>query len=153
MPKVKKLTKKQRGFVNDYVLNENGTEAALKNYDVKNEHTAAVIASENLTKPEIVEAIETTKKTLKSALEKVVTPEKVAEKINVLLEAKNGENPDYNAVDKGLKHATNIYGIEDGGEKPKGNTYNFIFSKEVQGKVREIEDQIKAKLLGYVETN
>lgn len=35
-------------------------------------------------------------------------------------------------------------------EKPKdtsGNTYNFIFSKEIQKDVREIEDKIKAKLI------
>lgn len=53
-----KLTKKQKGFVKDYVKSGNGTQAALKNYDVANEHTAAVIASENLTKPEIVKSIQ-----------------------------------------------------------------------------------------------
>ena len=52
-----KLTIKERGFVKDYLANGNGTLAALKNYDTKNENTAAVIAHENLRKPKIVKAI------------------------------------------------------------------------------------------------
>lgn len=52
------LTKKEKGFVKDYVKTGNGTKAALKNYNVKSEHVAAVIASENLTKPDIVKAID-----------------------------------------------------------------------------------------------
>lgn len=51
------LTRKQKGFVKDYVATGNGTQAALNNYDTENEHTAASIASENLTKPEIQRAI------------------------------------------------------------------------------------------------
>lgn len=54
----RKLTKKQKGFVKDYIKTGNGTQAALNNYDVSTEHTAAVIASENLTKPEIVKSIQ-----------------------------------------------------------------------------------------------
>ena len=52
-----KLTKKQRGFVKDYVETGNGTEAALKNYDTKDPNTAGVIASENLRKPKIQDAL------------------------------------------------------------------------------------------------
>jgi hypothetical protein len=59
-----KLTKKQRGFVKDYVLTENGVQSALKNYDVVDYKTASVIASENLDKPYIREAIEVEQKTL-----------------------------------------------------------------------------------------
>lgn len=53
-----KLTKKQRGFVKDYVETGNGVVSAMKNYDVKDYNTAAVIASENITKPNIVKAID-----------------------------------------------------------------------------------------------
>lgn len=53
----KKLTKKQKGFVKDYVETGNGTQAALKNYDTEDENTAAAIASENLTKPKIEQAV------------------------------------------------------------------------------------------------
>lgn len=145
----KTLTKKQRGFVNDYVMEENGTKAALKNYSVMNEHTAAVISSENLRKPEIIEAIEETRKTLKEALiEKGVTPERIAEGIDFLL-----ESDEYQAVDKGIAHATKIYGIEEDTKPKENNTYNFIFNADVQKSIKELENSIKAKLLGHVEQN
>lgn len=53
-----KLTKKQRGFIKDYIKTGNGTLAAKRNYDVVTENTAAAIATENLKKPQIVKAIE-----------------------------------------------------------------------------------------------
>lgn len=102
---------------------------------------------------------------LKEALlQEGINPKKIAEKINVLLEAtkqvyKNnnesgeielvGESPDYQAIDKGISHASKIYGIVNDSDKPKqgGNTYNFIFSEEVQGKVKAIETEIKKMLI------
>lgn len=56
---MEKLTKKQQGFVKDYIETDNGTQAALKNYDTDNERVAAAIASENLTKPNIKKVLET----------------------------------------------------------------------------------------------
>ncbi len=53
-----KLTKKQRGFANDYIDSGNGTQAALRNYDTDNPEVAKVIASENLTKPNVRQYIE-----------------------------------------------------------------------------------------------
>ncbi len=53
----RKLTKKQRGFVKDYIKTGNGTKAALKNYDTQDHNTAHVIASENLLKPTIALAL------------------------------------------------------------------------------------------------
>lgn len=145
--KIPKLTKKQAGFVEDYVNTGNGTQAALKNYDIesdKPERVAAAIATENLTKPDVALAIEIKQETLKSALQKQgVTPEKIARKVDQLLESE-----DTNAIDKGLKHATNIYGVEDLDTKPKSaNTYNFIFSAETQEKVKKIEEEIKSQLI------
>ncbi len=145
--KLPKLSKKQLGFVKDYVLTGNGQEAAMNNYDIGGkdpENTARSIASENLTKPNVMLAVEIKKETLKSALEKQgITPEKIAIKVDKLLDS---EDP--NAIDKGLKHATSIYGVVDPQEPNQGgNTYNFIFSKEVQEDVKEIESRIKAKLL------
>jgi len=52
-----KLTKKQKGFVKDYVETGNGTQSALKNYNVKDETVASSIATENLRKPLIQNAI------------------------------------------------------------------------------------------------
>lgn len=52
-----RLTKKERGFVKEILKGKNGTEAALAAYDTDKPLTAASIASENLTKPKIVNAI------------------------------------------------------------------------------------------------
>ncbi len=57
-----KLTKKQQGFVKDYIETDNATQAALNNYDVKDgkvskERVAEAIGSENLSKPIIQEVI------------------------------------------------------------------------------------------------
>lgn len=156
--KIPKLTKKQRGFVNDYVATENGTQSALNNYEIESdnpEKVASVIATENLAKPSIIEAINVKRKSLKQALiDKGITEDYLAGKVDVLLTAVDEKgNTDYTAVDKGLKHASNFFGVEDTSEKPaQQNTYNFIFSKEVQDEVKEIEDRIKNKLLKKNET-
>lgn len=54
---VEKLTKKQKGFVKDYIKTGNGTQSALKNYDTDDPNVANAIASENLRKPMIQDAI------------------------------------------------------------------------------------------------
>lgn len=54
----KRLTKKQKGFVKDYLDTGNATLAVHNHYDVKNDATARVIGSENLTKPNIKQYLE-----------------------------------------------------------------------------------------------
>lgn len=144
-PKKKvKLTKKQRIFVKEYALTENGAQSALKAYNIKTRNNTLVVASgianENLNKPYIAEAVEETRLTLKEALyNQGITPEKIGEKVGLLL-----ESDDENSVNNGLKHATNIYGVADV-DKPKtsGNIYNFIFSSEAQDKIKSVEGEIK----------
>lgn len=51
------LTRKESGFVKDYIETGNGVQSALKNYDTKDYNTAGVIAHENLNKPKIQNAI------------------------------------------------------------------------------------------------
>lgn len=152
--KLPKLTKKQRGFVRDYVATGNGQEAALKNYDIvgkDKEGIARSLASENLTKPNVAIAVEIGQMSLKQALiDKGVTPAKIAERVEVLLHASDRAGfKDYTAIDKGLKHATNIYGVVDETVKQnsQGNTYNFLFSSETQADVKSIEDKIKSRLI------
>ena len=53
----KNLTKKQRGFVKDYLATGNGTQAALKNYNTTDTNTAAVMASDTLRIPKVANAI------------------------------------------------------------------------------------------------
>ena len=147
--KLPKLTKKQRGFVKDYVKDENGTKAAINNYNVKDESVAASISTENLRKPYIAEAIEKKRKSLKEALiDEGIDEKKIAQTIKVLIDARDEKgNKDFTAIDKGLKHATNIYGVEDP-EKPKSqNTYNFIFNEATQKDIQELNEKIKIRLI------
>lgn len=53
-----KLTRKQNVFVNELVNGKSATQAALAAYNTNDPNTAKVIASENLTKPNIREALE-----------------------------------------------------------------------------------------------
>lgn len=55
--KPRRLTKKQRGFVNDYADTGNAVKAVLNNYDTKDYNTAAVLGHENINKPNIQEAL------------------------------------------------------------------------------------------------
>lgn len=52
------MTLKQRLFVQNYLRSGNGTQAALETYDTNDPNVAKVIASENLTKPNIREALD-----------------------------------------------------------------------------------------------
>ncbi len=56
--KKRRLSKKQRGFIRDYIETGNGTKSALNNYDTEDYKTAGVIAVENLAKPSIINAID-----------------------------------------------------------------------------------------------
>lgn len=55
----KRLTRKQKAFVDEYIANpkKSATEAAAKVYDVANRNSAAVLAHENLRKPNIIMAL------------------------------------------------------------------------------------------------
>ena len=79
-----KGTLKQRGYVKDLLETKNGTEAVMRNYNVKDRNVAKVISSENLTKPNI-------KAMMEEALEGVgLTKEKIAKGIE---EASHANNP------------------------------------------------------------
>lgn len=83
-----------------------------------------------------------------------INPQRIAEKVDVLLNAKNGEKDDYTAIDKGLKHATAIYGItEDKPQEGGRNTYNFIFAPQTQEKIRQMDNEIKNLLIQNVKEN
>lgn len=165
-PRKPKLTRKQKIFVDEFAKTGNGTKAALKAYEIKSPNfvdVAKSIATENLTKPYIIEATEIAQTTLKKALiAQGVTPEKIAEKVEELLDAETpiyknnnstkkielvGYSADYNAIDKGLKHATNIFGIEDLAQPKSMNMYNFFFSPDLRKKVEVVEAEIKTALL------
>ena len=55
---MKKLTKKQQKFVEEYLNTGNGVQSAIKAYDPTTYNAAKAIASENLTKPYIAKILE-----------------------------------------------------------------------------------------------
>lgn len=63
MPR-KKLTPKERGFVNSYTDIDsketfgNGVQSVMKNYNVKNENTAGVMAHELLRNPKVLSVVQ-----------------------------------------------------------------------------------------------
>lgn len=65
------LTKKQAGFVKDYLDTGNGTQSVLNNYDTKDYNTASVIAYANLRKVKIQEAIDSHAKDAESMIYKL----------------------------------------------------------------------------------
>ncbi len=71
-----RLTKKEKKFVAGYAETGNGTQTVLEVYDTKDINTAASIASENLRKPKILDA-----------LNEINTDERLEEKHNALLES------------------------------------------------------------------
>jgi len=147
--KLQPLTKQDKDFVEKVVITGKLTQSAQEAYKLDNQRYAGVKAQRMIAKDNIINAIEVKRETLKSALElKGITPEKIADKINVLLDATVGENekPDVNAIDKGLKHAKEIYGVEDS-EKPKENIYNFFFEPKFQQNIRSYDENLKNLIL------
>ena len=99
-----KLTKKQQGFVKDYIETDNATEAIINNYpNVKDRIVAKSMGSENLAKPYIKEAIE--------SLADRIPDELITEKHLALLNKVDKEgNIDVQAVSKGLDMGYKIKG-------------------------------------------
>lgn len=139
-----RLTKQEEKFTDKVLETGNVTQATQEAFNIKDTNYAGVKGHRLLRKDKIINAIEVKRESLKSALEKQgITPYKIAERVDVLLHAVDKEGKeDYTAIDKGLKHATNIYGVEDI-EKPKGNTYNFILNQQFQEKVKPLEEAYK----------
>lgn len=145
---LKPLKLKEVAFVDKIVGNGgNKTKAVQEVYGIESEGYAYNKGTRLMQKPEIALAVEQKTLSLKEALVKSgITGEKIAEKVNVLLEAKKDGEPDYTAIDKGLAHATKIHGVLEN-EKPQGaTTYNLIFSAPVQEKVKIIDAEIKSML-------
>lgn len=53
----KRLSHKEKGFVNDIADGKTGTQAVLNNYDTKSKDVAGVIAAQNLAKLRILDAL------------------------------------------------------------------------------------------------
>lgn len=153
-----RLTKKEKGFVKDYLETGNGTQSALKNYDTEDENTAAVIASENLRKPKIAALIEEKlpdEELFQIHREGLYASREVWKNNNETKQIEHvSDEPDYAVRHKYLDSAYKLKGKYSPEPEPTGGnktTYNFIFSKEVQADVKELEGRIKQKLINHVQ--
>jgi phage terminase small subunit len=74
-PKLPKLTRKQRAFVNELKKNpkQSATKAVQKTYDVSNYNTARAIASENLAKPAIISHLNNYNELIESTITNAIT--------------------------------------------------------------------------------
>lgn len=106
---MERLTMKQRKFVNEVAQTGNGTQAALKVYDTDDYMTAANIASENLNKPKIINAIQ-------EALPDELLAQVHLEGLNAFRSVTQGEGdvdeyPDYAVRHKYLDSAYKLKGL------------------------------------------
>ena len=149
---MKRLTKKEKGFVKDFIITNNATEAAKRNYEIESpniDNVAGSIGSENLTKPKILNAIA-------DALPNELLAKRHLELLNKreVIKMFNGEGkiidqPDTQAVAKGLDMAYKVKGVYVS-EKPIGTLINIavrIENKELESLREEYEKKLKAKLL------
>lgn len=139
-----KLTKKQKGFVNDYVKTGNGTQAALNNYDTDDETVASSIASENLSKPLIVKAL--AERLPDDLLEEkhLALLNKVERKYTSTGELLS-EDIDAQAVSKGLDMAYKIKGSY-APEKQINTNVNITITPEAAKLAKEYEEKLKQGL-------
>lgn len=141
-PKPKKLTIKQKKFVKAYVANDgNGQEAVKAVYDVANDNVARNIASENLTKPNVKEAIELALIKHEITMDAAVKPIADGLKATKYFEANEDGTatgqPDHSVRLKASSMALKLMGAEKTEDKG-GNT--FIFSQNANfnsGKYKE----------------
>lgn len=117
-----------------------GKDAAFKVYNPSNSNSAAAIASEVLAKPDV-----------RAYLESVAM--KAAGKMTQLMDSAKSEMVQYVAA-KDILDRTGYKIPEPAKDPNQGATYNFIFSKETQESVAQIEATIRARLTGtYVQEN
>lgn len=64
----RKITKKRKGFAKDYVETGNATEAAVRNFNVKDRDVARRVGSELLTFPDVIEEVDKVQKTIAESL-------------------------------------------------------------------------------------
>ena len=132
MPRLKRLSFKQKGFCKTFVENKgNATDAAEKNYNVKNRKMATVLGSLNLDKPMIQNEIE------RLMEEKEITDGLLFDKLKEGMEAKvvssyqgestESEIPDYDKRFKWWDAAAKIKNLY-----PAQETINKNFNLDVQ---------------------
>lgn len=139
----RELTKKQKGFVKDYIETGIGSLAVKMNYDVKDDNTARNIASDNLTKPNIVKSIQ-------ESLPDVLLAQKHLELLNKIeiirdSEGNTYEQPETQAVSKALDMAYRLKGSY-AAEKTANVNLNLDATLENRQELNAIREEFEKKL-------
>lgn len=126
------LTVKEQKLVQGVAMGKSQTQAAIDaGYSPK---TAAVIASENLKKPNLQEALQA------ALIKHGITPDRTIQRVSEALDAEkvaivgNGEQamaeitPDHTTRLQAVKIANNLMGL---GQKQEGNTVNINFNQVI----------------------
>lgn len=121
-----KLTQKQAKFVKGIAQGKTNTDSALEAYDTDDYNVAKVIASENLTKPNVQQAIELARIKLN------ITPERALKPIDDAL-----NDDDLEMRLKGSDRALKIMGIV---QKSEGGGNTYIFNKGDIVKSKYVKD-------------
>lgn len=131
----RELTKKQRGFVKDYLDTGNGTLAVKENYKVANDNVAANIASMNLRKAKIQESIQNHAEDAESMVYKLSqTSKQDFIKLNASKDIL--DRAGYGAIAKSESKALQV-----------NLTGQILANTELEALRKEYEEKLKARLL------
>ena len=124
----RKPTLRQKGFVKDYLDTGNATEAVRRNYNVTTINSATSIASENLTKPSIIDMI---KNEAEGAFSRIIDLSITAENETVKFNANKDimDRAGFKAVDKSV--SLNI---------------NRDISDKINPEIEELRDEYEERL-------
>lgn len=144
MPKIRdgKLTPKQAKFVKAKIEGKSGTEAAMIAYNTTPK-TARTIASENMAKPSIIEAINTEFERQGITLERIVKPihdALDAQKIVTSPTEPDAVVPDHAIRLKASGMAAQFMGIGKNNSGDSGNTINNFGQMVMQQKGKYSDD-------------
>lgn len=137
------LTVKQARFVKEYAENGgNGTKAALVAYDIEDPNTASSIATENLRKPDIREAVNNAMVAAGLDAESLLKPIKAAleAETNHYEYDKDGRRKLTKVVDHGTRLKASELGLKLAGALTKDGTatnVNISFNQHVAEKKQE----------------
>lgn len=123
------LTVKQTKFVKEYVKNDgNGTQAALNTYEVSSVASARALASENLSKLNVKDAIEQALVKHQITMDAAIKPIADGLRADKFVAGEDEDDilmPDHNVRLKASGMALKLLGA-DKSEDKGGNTFNFI---------------------------
>lgn len=131
MPENRKLTKKQKAFVEEYVIDLNATRAAIASG--YSEKTAGVIGHENLNKPNIKKEIDAHLKILQDA--RIADASEVLETITAVM---RGETKDVMNVDGIMKKYVNPRDVLKAAELLGKRHALFTDNVNIDGQIEQV---------------